>query len=81
MSQRYLLCPQCGAHRFFVITASGVQVFFHVDWDGNPFPTDVSSANLSGLDFTKIGCCGCSWQGPLRKLVRFFPWHPDRSNR
>jgi hypothetical protein len=69
---RYLLCPQCGAHRFFVKDATGQNVYFHVTPEHQPVPTAASNANLDGLDFSVIYCCGCSWKGPLHKLVPVF---------
>lgn len=72
MGIRYLLCPQCGGHRFFVGGSEGQPVYFHVAPDGRPFPTAVSRADLAGLDFSVIRCTGCSWSGPIRKLARHF---------
>ena len=69
---RYLLCPQCGSHRMFVTRPSGEQVFFYVDSERSPVPTEASRADLSGLDFSTVSCCGCSWSGSLRKLVTIF---------
>lgn len=68
---RYLLCPQCGLHRFY-IPQNGVSVYFYVDGDRRPIPTETSAANLAGLDFATVYCCGCSWRGPLHKLVKYF---------
>lgn len=72
MPLKYLLCPQCGLHRFFVRDAHGQPVFFHVGLDLLPFPTETSQADLGGLDFSLIYCCGCSWKGSPRKLVKIF---------
>ena len=69
---RYLLCPQCGSRRFFLQRAAGEQVFFYVDGELGPVPTETSGADLTALDFAAVFCCGCSWHGPLRKLVKFF---------
>lgn len=72
MAEKYLLCPQCGVHRFFIRRPDNAQVFFHVDEQHQPVPTQQSHANLEGLDFPLIYCCGCSWKGSPRKLVRYF---------
>jgi hypothetical protein len=72
MPIKYLLCPACGGHRFYVHNAAGEEIYFHVDPDCKPFPTEVSHAELSELDFSEIACTGCSWTGPIRKLVRIF---------
>jgi hypothetical protein len=72
MAIKHLLCPQCGIHRLFVRNTEGRDVFFHVNPDGAPFPTEQSKADLAGLDFSEIRCVGCSWKGPIRKLVRYF---------
>jgi len=72
MAIKHLFCPQCGLHRLFLRTKAGRDIYFHVGPDGKPFPTEQSKADLKDLDFTEIGCAGCSWKGPLRKLVRYF---------
>jgi len=71
---RYLYCPQCGSPRFFVNPAPGAApVYFYVDADRRPQPTETSHAELNGHDFSTIACCGCSWTGGLHKLVGQFP--------
>lgn len=70
---RYLLCPQCGSHRFFLRDEARGTLYFYVDGNGRPVPTESSpGTDLAGLDFSRVGCCGCSWQGSLRKLVAIF---------
>ena len=71
MKKRYLLCPQCGTHRFFVKDENGDNVYFHVDWDKAPFATQISGADLSGLDFCVVHSTGCSWKGPINGLVKY----------
>ena len=73
MNQHYLLCPQCGAHRFFITDENGENVYFHVDWDRTPFATRESSADLAGRDFRVVHSTGCSWKGSLRELVKYLP--------
>lgn len=70
MTPKYLLCPQCGAHRLFVLNEKGENVYFHVDHNFTPFPTKESNADLSSTDFSEIRCVGCSWKGRLKKLVK-----------
>ena len=62
---QYLLCKQCGMHRFFVKNKDGENVYFHIDFNRKPFPTEQSNADLTGLDFSEIHCCSCSWIGNL----------------
>ena len=69
--KRYLLCKKCGLHRFYVLNKDGERVYFHVDFDGNPFPTEQSNADLTGLDFSEVFCCGCSWSGSIHQLVKY----------
>ena len=69
--RHYLLCPQCGTHRFFVIDEKGEPVYFHVDWNKEPFPTQASNAHLSGRDFSVIHSTGCTWKGGLERLVKY----------
>ncbi len=71
MKKRYLLCPQCGTHRFFVKDENGENVYFHVDWDNGPFPTEASDANLSNKDFSVVHSTGCSWKGGIKGLVKY----------
>jgi len=71
MKKRYLLCPQCGTHRFFVKDNNGQNVYFHVDWDHVPFPTEISAADLSGSDFSVVHSTGCSWKGGIDGLVKY----------
>ena len=73
MPERYLLCPQCGTHRFFVRDAHGANVYFHVDGDRRPCPTAESRADLTGLDFSVVHSSGCSWTGSLKGLVKYLP--------
>lgn len=67
-----MLCPACGGHRFFLEDEAGQETFFHVGMDGKPFPTEVSRADLTGLDFSTIWCTGCDWSGPIHKLTPIF---------
>ncbi len=71
MRKHYLLCPQCGTHRFFIKNKNGENVYFHVGWDHVPFPTEISSADLSGIDFSVVRSTGCSWKGGLEGLVKY----------
>lgn len=70
---RYLLCPQCGSPRFFLRDPQRGTIYFYIADNGNPVPTETSpDTDLTNLDFTTVACCGCSWKGSLRKLVRIF---------
>jgi hypothetical protein len=71
MRKRYLLCPQCGTHRFFVNDEDGGNTYFHVGWDKVPFPTETSGADLSGRDFSIVHSTGCSWKGSIGGLVKY----------
>lgn len=71
MAPKYLLCPQCGAHRLFIKNEKGETLYFHVDHEFSPFPTKESNADLTGADFERIYCVGCSWIGRLKKLVKY----------
>lgn len=70
---RYLLCPQCGDRRFYLTTDAGERIYCKIDWNGMVLvgspPTVTSPENCDLHDFA---CCGCSWRGPVRKLVRVF---------
>ncbi|MBT3374366.1 MAG: hypothetical protein HN742_25770 [Lentisphaerae bacterium] len=68
---KYLLCEPCGLHRFYGTNDAGEKVYFHVGYDYEPFPTQASNADLAGLDFSEIFCCGCSWSGSINQLVKY----------
>lgn len=68
--ETFLVCPQCGVRNLYVENENKVKVFFNVNGDRKPVPTKQSNANLEGLDFSVIKCCGCSWKGGLNKLVK-----------
>ena len=74
--QTLLLCPQCGKKEFFITKPDGKNVFFHVDRDYVPFPAKGTYEDLSTLDLSIIRCLGCSWSGPVRKLVPFYFGRP-----
>jgi hypothetical protein len=71
MKKRYLLCPQCGTHRFFLNQENGENIYFHVGWNRIPFPTTTSGADLSGKDFSIVHSTGCSWKGSISGLVKY----------
>jgi hypothetical protein len=71
MKKRYLLCPQCGTHRFFLKQGNGENIYFHVGWDTIPFPTKTSGADLFGKDFSIVHSTGCSWKGSISGLVKY----------
>jgi hypothetical protein len=71
MKMRYLLCPQCGTHRFFLKQENGENIYFHVGWDKIPFPTTASDADLSDRDFSIVHSTGCSWKGSISGLVKY----------
>ncbi|PLX93189.1 MAG: hypothetical protein C0621_08290 [Desulfuromonas sp.] len=72
MALRYLLCPQCGVHRFFVRADDGSSVFFHVGLDRQLFTASGEPPDLKGSDTSVIYCAGCSWKGGIHKLVKIF---------
>jgi hypothetical protein len=71
VERRYLLCPQCGTHRFFLKDENGKRIYFHVDWDKAPFPTETSQSNLTDKDYSIIHSTGCSWTGTVNGLVKY----------
>ena len=71
MKKRYLLCPQCGTHRFLLKQENGENIYFHVGWDMIPFPTKTSDADLSGKDFSIVHSTGCAWKGSISGLVKY----------
>jgi len=68
---KFLLCPKCGVHRFFV-KKNGVNIYFYVDFGGKLVPTSQSNSDLSTVNPEEIFCSGCSWSGRAGKLVKFF---------
>lgn len=69
----YLLCPQCGDRRFYRQEDDGSKSYFKVGTQGEFFVgVDEVIHKLAGFEFSGVYCCGCSWKGGVRKLVRFF---------
>lgn len=72
LSQKYMLCPQCGSRRLYVKTVDGQEHYVYVLTDnsvvyaktGDPVPED--------LPLSEVRCADCSWYGPLRKLTARF---------
>ncbi|HBM17383.1 MAG TPA: hypothetical protein DD381_13735 [Lentisphaeria bacterium] len=68
---KYLLCPKCAVHRFFV-KSGDKNIYFHVAFNGSLIPTAQSNADLSSVNTEEISCSGCSWSGNSARLVNFF---------
>jgi hypothetical protein len=71
MKQKFLLCPQCGVHRFFLRIDENENVYFHIDYDQNPLPTKELGSDLKGYNFEEFLCCSCSWKGSAKGLVKY----------
>ena len=68
MSEKYLLCPQCGFHRFYIDRDGNNPKYFNVDYANNPIPVKQPNTNLEGEDFSIIYCTACPWSGGLHNL-------------
>ncbi|MHC4886048.1 MAG: hypothetical protein ACYTGH_13285 [Planctomycetota bacterium] len=72
MPGKYLRCPECGSIRLFLTHEDGSRTYFILDWDHNA-RTKGDPAGLAELnEETVFGCCGCSWTGRMKKLVKVF---------
>lgn len=69
----YLLCPQCGDRRFYCVTAGGEKAYLKISHAGE-FLVGIDECVQVTTDHESTGvyCCGCSWSGGVRKLVKIF---------
>jgi hypothetical protein len=71
MKKKYLLCPQCGIHVFYVMD-DDERFVFYVDRDLKIVPKKDENADFSNLDLEQFHCMGCSWKGPKSKLIKHY---------
>ncbi|PLX12225.1 MAG: hypothetical protein C0594_02675 [Marinilabiliales bacterium] len=69
-SNRFLVCPQCGISNLFVILHNN-QVNIKINWEKEVVMT-VPDTNPDSIDLQNIHCLGCSWEGSVNKLVKYF---------
>ncbi|MBT3244652.1 MAG: hypothetical protein HN352_16000 [Bacteroidetes bacterium] len=67
---RFLVCPQCGIDRFFLLNKSGDRINVKVNREFVIIPLDPDSS-MNGFDQSILYCLGCSWKGPKEKLIKY----------
>ena len=67
---RFLVCPQCGIDRFFVLNKAGERVLVKVNRDFQIILINPDE-NLDGFNLDLLYCLGCSWKGSKNKLVKY----------
>lgn len=65
---KYKTCPQCGIANFYLKDNLGNRLLIKISREGQIIPKD-SNANLQDFNSEIIYCLGCSWSGPLNKLI------------
>jgi len=67
---RFLVCPQCGIDRFFVLNSKGERLLIRVNRDFQIIPITPDD-NMDGFDLDILYCLGCSWKGSKNKLEKY----------
>lgn len=67
---KFLVCPQCGIDRFFVLNRDGKRLNVRVNRTYEIVPLD-PDADVSDYLLDTIYCLGCSWSGSPRRLVKY----------
>jgi hypothetical protein len=67
---KFLVCPQCGIDRFFVLDKAGNRRLVKVTREYEIVPIDPDES-LDGYDLNLLYCLGCSWKGTKNRLVKY----------
>jgi hypothetical protein len=67
---KFLVCPQCGIDRFFVLNKQGNRLLVKVNRDYEIVLINPED-NLDGFDLDLLYCLGCSWKGSKNRLVKY----------
>lgn len=67
---KFLVCPQCGIDRFFLLDSAGNRLIVRVNREFEIIPLD-PLASLAGYNQELLYCMGCSWSGSKNRLVKY----------
>ena len=65
-----MLCPQCQIAAMYVKNESGERRWVYVTDQAEVIPKNPDET-LEGFDVSEVCCLGWSWQGSLKKWVRY----------
>lgn len=68
--EKFLVCPQCGIDRFYILDSSGKRLLVKVNRNLEIIPLNPDE-KLDGFDTETLHCLGCSWKGSKNKLVKY----------
>ena len=69
--EQFLVCPQCGISRFYVLNKHGERLNVQVSMGFEIKPVSDRGANIEGFNLDILYCLGCSWRGPKEKLIKY----------
>lgn len=67
---KFLVCPQCGINRFYVINPAGNKLVVRVTRELDIVPLSPDK-ELAGYKLDTLYCLGCSWSGSKESLVKY----------
>lgn len=65
---KHKTCPQCGITNFYLKDNSGNRLLVKISEEGEVIPKN-TGAKLEDFNTDVVYCLGCSWSGPLSKLI------------
>lgn len=65
---KHKMCPQCGIANFYLKDNLGNRLVVKISREGKITPKD-SNSNINDYNTDIIYCLGCSWYGPISKLI------------
>ena len=67
---KFLVCPQCGINRFFVLDSKAKRLVVRVSREYEILPLNPDD-DLDGYNLATLYCLGCSWSGPKERLIKY----------
>lgn len=67
---KFLVCPQCGVNRFYVLDSNNKRLLVRVSREFEITPLNPDD-KLDGYNLDTLYCLGCSWTGSKERLVKF----------
>ncbi len=67
---KFLVCPQCGINRFYVLNANGDRLLVRVTREYKILTLNPEE-KLDGFNLDLLFCLGCSWSGSKERLVKY----------
>ncbi|MEA1877323.1 MAG: hypothetical protein U9N86_10705 [Bacteroidota bacterium] len=67
---KFLVCPQCGVNRFYILNPEGNRLLVRVSREYVILPINPDE-KFEGYIIEILYCLGCSWSGSKERLVKF----------